>query len=153
MILKFLVSMKLFLRDPLAYFNPERRTLTLKPLEKTLIEELMTAMGNKDREILLSQLTEINEVERVYSPKTIVSLNKIKGLKYCLERVRKFECSSDEYKYARIDFEVDGHKVRAIFYIVFGNFFSIEFTTDVSTMMSESKMEIKNIEVLTDFSD
>ncbi|MGV6853394.1 MAG: hypothetical protein ACWA5R_14615 [bacterium] len=140
MILKLLTGIKLLLAHPKLVFGGETE-VAMTPLEGRLIEELASRLSNKESKTLKSQLSEVNLMERVYAPKTIVSFNKIEGFSYSLKRSDKFRDSEDEYKLMKIDFKVNNKPFRAIFYVVFGNFFSIEFTEDMSSYTQAEVME------------
>lgn len=131
MILKLLAGMKLLLAHPKLVFCGETES-TMSPLEQGLIKELISRLSWEESETLKSQLSEVNLIERVYTPKTIVSFNKIEGLSYNLKRKMSFSSQKDEYKLMKIDFKISNKSFRAIFYVVYGNFFSIEFTENMS---------------------
>ena len=140
MILKLLIGIKLLLIHPKLVFGGEAE-VAMTPLEDRLIEELASRLSNEESKTLKSQLSEVNLMERVYAPKTIVSFNKIEGFSYSLKRSDKFRDSEDEYKLMKIDFKVNNKPFRAIFYVVYGNFFSIEFTEDMSSYTQAEDME------------
>ena len=141
MLLKALVGFKLLLTQPSICFAGKKHA-DLRPLEVRLLHELQLRLSESDTEILKSQLEEVNLIERVNAPKTVVAFNVIKGLTYSLERANKFNSGQDEYVLHKLDFKLFDKKYRAIFYVVYGNFFSIEFTADMSSLLDESEVQI-----------
>lgn len=73
----------------------------------------------------------------MFSPKTIVSFNKISGFVYSSERGVKIFDECDECILAKVDFSFNKSRIRAILYIVRGNFFSIEFTQNIEIFKDE----------------
>ncbi len=112
------------------------------PLEKLLMEEFRSRLSREEVDILNSQLDEINLVERLYEDKSIVTFNKVKGAGFSLKRERKFESDADEYKMMRVAFEIEGLQLYADFYIVFGNFFSIEINSDISSYVNLESIKV-----------
>lgn len=141
MFLKALVGFKLLLTQPLICIAGKKNA-DLRPLEMRLLHELRLRLSGSDAEILKSQLEEVNLIERVGAPKTVITFNVVKGFAYSLSRESKFNSDQDEYVLQRIDFKLFCKKYRAIFYVVYGNFFSIEFTADMSSLLDESEIQI-----------
>lgn len=141
MLLKALVGFKLLLTQPSICIAGKKNS-DLRPLEVKLLHELQLKLSGSDAEILKSQLEEVNLIERVSAPKTVVTFNVVKGLTYSLERENKFNSDQDEYVLHKLDFKLFDKKYRAVFYVVYGNFFSIEFTADMSSLLDESEVQI-----------
>lgn len=139
MILRVLVAIKLMLSHPRIVFGKQKSAF--KPLELKLLTELESRVLKEYAEIVRAQLSEINFIERVSCPKTIISFNKVKGCSYDLHRMVKFPQLKEEYVLAKIDFKIKKKSYRAVFYVVFGNLFSIEFTADMSDLLEEKNVE------------
>lgn len=135
-LLKIFVGIKLFLTHPLVCFGLAEKP-KMNKLEEKIINSLILHLNEDVRESLKQQLNEINFIERVFSPKTIVSFNKISGFVYSSERSVKIFDECDECILAKVDFSFNKSRIRAIFYIVRGNFFSIEFTQNIEIFKDE----------------
>ena len=114
MLLKALVGFKLLLTQPLICIAGKKNA-DLRPLETKLLHELQLKLSKSDTEIFKSQLEEVNLIERISAPKTVVTFNVVKGLAYSLERDNKFKSDQDEYVLDRLDFKLLDKKYRAIF--------------------------------------
>lgn len=141
MILKALTGIKLLLTHPKICFKGSSGA-ELLPLENRLISELKNQLKPFESEILGSQIEEINLIERVHTSKTIVSFNVVHRLAYSLERKKKFIGDKDEFVLSKIDFQLSGKKYRVIFYVVYGNFFSMEFTANMSHLLGEENIQV-----------
>lgn len=139
MILRILVAIKLMLSHPRIVFAKQKTAF--KPLELVLLTELESRMSKEYAEIARDQLSEINFIERVSCPKTIISFNKVEACSYSLRRKLKFPQMNEEYVLAKIDFKIKEKLYRAVFYVVSGNLFSIEFTADMSGLLEEGNIE------------
>ena len=136
-------ALNVLVRHPWHLFGRGRATYF--PLERRLLSELEESLPNEEKEVLRSQLSEINCVERVHAPKTRIQLNKIQGIRYDLEREKKFTDPRSEYVIRKIDFCVDGKRVRSKFYVVDGNLFSVEFTANLRKLLQSGDIEIEEV--------
>ncbi len=54
---------------------------------------------------------------------------------------KSFEGKKEEDVLSKIDFKIGSNSYRAIFYIVYGNFYSIEFTANMSDLLQTSVVD------------
>lgn len=139
--LRFLVGISLLIKHPrLCFFK--FRPARLRSLEKILLEELANRLNKEDARVLIQQIEEINLVERANNPHTIISFARIRYCIYDIKRSIKFSTKKDEYVLQKIDFNLGEKRIRAKIYVVYGNIFSIEFTSNISKYFSVDHKEI-----------
>lgn len=146
MIMKVLVAIKLLFTYPKLCITG-RGGFYLFPLERKLLDQLRHQLMPHQVEILLSQLNEINLIERDHLHRSIIMFYVVKNFEYSSERKNKFFSDKSEYVISRIDFRLlnSEYKYRAIFHVVNGNLFSIEFTANIENILRESEILITSL--------
>ena len=141
MILTLLGAINIILRHPLHALGLGKATFN--SLEVAIISQFQELLNESEGSILETQLDEINCIDRVYSPKTVIGFSKINGLKYDLRRARKFDDPREDFVLKKLEFLLDGERYRAKLYVVNGNLYSIEFTANIRSIIGRSDVRFK----------
>ncbi len=142
MLLRLLVGLKLAITYPKLVFFNEANNIKIFPLESLLLEEMYKRVDKETASIIKSQILEINLIERVYKPKTVVSFNKIRRASYSSERLLKIKSFNDDFCIRKILFKAKDKESEVSFYIVKGDFYSMEFNRNISSIIYENKITL-----------
>ncbi len=136
LLIRLVIAVKLIVLQPMVSLGLGAKP-SLSILEKTLLTKLESSLPYAEAEVLRSQLAEINLLERVDAPNTVVTFKKVKNFSYAVSREKKFKQDMNEYILSIIDFTVRNEAYRAVFYVAYGNFYSIEFSKNIAAIHRE----------------
>lgn len=142
MIMKFITGLRLILSHPRLVFSTSCEPPEIEPLEKLILDKVVEQVDSCIAEAIKDQLQQINLIDRYYEPNLVVTFSRISGPTYSLERRRKIPSEKDEYRLTRIDYMINNSPGYVDIYVVFGNLYSLEFSSEVK------KNELQSTDVI-----
>jgi hypothetical protein len=125
----------------------EKRNGVFLPLERAILDAVLSSTPTSVTQPLRSQLSEINHAVRVTAKYTEVILHKIKGIKPDFSRSDFLPGKLDEQTFATVTGEIDNKKIAAKFLSIDGCFFSIEFSSDVRKFAKRNDFVVTEVRI------
>lgn len=117
-------------------------TNVFQPFERTILTMFLGKLDKHKREVLESQLSEINYIQYVKGLKSSeLNFYKLSPFKIIKSRRRKFTGNSDVFELCRLNFFIGKNTKKEQFsrlYVVNGNFFSLECNFLISLLRNRT---------------